>query len=103
MQGAINGARGHKYFSREFLGAKKLHDASANYYESNPDLVKDGVQLFKNRLIFYSCSMLYSSPLPKFYVAIHHGNNGTTATTLHAGVPQSDSGTTAASSHAGVP
>ena len=97
VQGAIN------IFSRELLGANKLHDASTNYYESNPGLVKDGVQLFKNRLICDSCSMLYSWPLPKCYVAIHHGNNGTTATTLHAGVPQSDSGTTEASSHAGVP
>lgn len=77
-----------KSFAGEFLGANNLHDASANYGESNTDLMKDGVQLFNNRLLCYSGSMPYSWLFPKCSVVIHHGGSGTTAAALRAGVPQ---------------
>lgn len=35
-----------KYFSKQFLGTKTTNDASSNYYEINPNLIKYVVQLF---------------------------------------------------------
>lgn len=77
-----------KAFAGGFLGANKLHDAYANYCQGNPDLIKDGVHLFNNRLFCYSGSMPYGWLFPKCSVAIHHGGSGTTAAALRAGVPQ---------------